>query len=42
MLRTHDGKPIVLAVSPAGLVQIADDGPAGTRCSARTAKADAT
>jgi hypothetical protein len=40
-LRQNDGKRIVLAVSPAGLVQIAEDGPQWDAVFGRQAKADA-
>ena len=41
VLRENDGKRIVLAVSPAGLVQIAEDGPQWDAVFGRQAKADA-
>jgi hypothetical protein len=40
-LREHDGKRIVLAVSPAGVVQISEDGPQWDAVFGKAAKADA-
>jgi hypothetical protein len=40
-LRENDGKRIVLAVSPAGVVQISDDGPQWDAVFGKAAKADA-